>query len=142
LYIRPVVRQLVEAFNIPLVDVCATAVRYAPSHEIPLGFIKYTFEGSITALFRRHSQLIRAAFSGALTILDVTDFLDGRTITTYGYLAFGTDEVYLENRGCHCEDLLRHVPQLFAYTTFPHIPADPFLLTFTPVDENTPLVPT
>jgi hypothetical protein len=126
LHIRPCVTQLVEGFGIPPVDVCAHAVRFPPTREVPLGFIKYSFALSIVETFRPHSQLIKAAFSGALTILEVVDFLDGRTITTYGYLAFGLRDTYLEERGYFCDDLLRDAPGLFAYTLCPRVPADPF----------------
>jgi hypothetical protein len=99
-----------------------------PSAKIPLGYIKYSFVESIILTFRRYPTFVREAFIGSLLILEVVDFLDGRTITTYSTLAFGLDpdSIFVENQGYHAEDTIRALPFLLNYMFTPRIPADPF----------------
>jgi hypothetical protein len=101
-------------------------VRFPPSPAIPLGFIKYTFATAIKALFRETPNIIWELFVRSLIILDIHDFLDGRQVTTYSYLAFSQEgDNYCIDQGYHCEDMIRAAPFLLAHTLTPRIPADP-----------------
>ena len=74
-----------------------------------------------------HSNQVKDAFAGALVLLETLDFLDGRKITTYGFLEFDKNFVYVRSQGYHCEDAIRSFPTLLAYCFTPHIPVDPFV---------------
>ena len=75
-------------------------------------------------------MLARRAYEGTFVVLDIHDFLDGRVVTTYGYLAFGDrngegNSIFVIEQNYHFQDGLRENPQLSAYTFCPRIPADP-----------------
>jgi hypothetical protein len=77
--------------------------------------------------FAKYAPYIRDAFTNSLAVLEVVDLLDGRYITTYGYLRFEDTHVFLSDQTYYCEDVIRLYPHLLAYTFSPRIPADPFL---------------
>ena len=110
-----------------LITTCAKAVRYPPSEALPLGCVKYSFADGIKEVFTPHSNLIKGIFDGALVLLETLDFLDGRQVTTYGFLEFDENFVYVHSQGYHCEDAIRSFPTLFAYCLTPRIPVDPFV---------------
>jgi hypothetical protein len=139
--ITPANQLLAAAFNIPNLTVCCKAIRYLPSIDIPHGYIKYSFSSSLAAAFTNHSQLIKNAFTGAITLLEVYDFLDGRIITAYGYLEFGEEGTFVTDLGYHCEDIIRTHPFLLSYCFTPRIPADP-LAHISVLEDDCPLVAT
>ena len=126
LNIVPHNQQLAATFHIPALAICSKATRFLPSADIPLGYIKYSFAHNLARVFAAHSLLIRNAFTGSLCVLETVDFLDGRNITTYGYLDFSEHHTFVVDQGYHCEDAVRVLPHLLAYTFVPRIPADPF----------------
>jgi hypothetical protein len=95
--------------------------------ELPLGYIKYSFHDRLREVFSPYSLLVKSAFSGAAVILKTVDFLDGRRVTTYGYLDFDEAFVYLKGQGYHCEDDIRTYPLLLFYCLTHRIPADPWV---------------
>jgi hypothetical protein len=56
----------------------------------------------------------------------VQDFLDGQLVTTYGYLSFVEDQIFVVGQGYHFEDIVRGNSHLLAHTLSPRIPTDPF----------------
>ena len=114
-------------FTIPPVFACSKAIRYPPTLELPLGYIKYSFRDGLREVFSPHSLLVKSAFSGAPAILETVDFLDGRRVTMYGYLDFDEAFVYLKGQGYHCEDDVRTYPLLLSYCLTPRLPADPWV---------------
>jgi hypothetical protein len=92
-----------------------------------LGYVKYSFRDGLREVFSPHSLLVKSAFSGAPAILETVDFLDGRRVTTYGYLDFDEAFVYLKGQGYHCEDDVRTYPLLLSYCLTPRLPADPWV---------------
>jgi len=61
-----------------------------------------------------------------LVILEVQDFLDGRVVTTYGYLAFRREDTFVVQQAYHFEDVAWTHPSLLSYCFYPRILADPF----------------
>ena len=64
-------------------------------------------------------------------MLEIHNFLDGRLVSMYWYLHFSTvpdedSQVFAIDQTYYFEDRLCTHPQLFEYTLFPCIPADPF----------------
>ena len=127
LHIQPVNEFLAHQLRISHITACVKAVRYLPSGDLPLGCIKYSFADGIKEVFAPHSNQVKDAFAGALVLLETLDFLDGRKITTYGFLEFDENFVYVRSQGYHCEDAIRSFPTLFAYCFTPRIPVDPFV---------------
>ena len=122
---------------------CSQAIVDLPSPDLPLGSIRYTFASGIRRAFDQIPLLARRAYEGTFVVLDIHDFLDGRVVTTYGYLAFGDrngegDSVFVTEQSYHFQDGLRENPQLSAYTFCPRIPADPHNYLHTYYD-NLPL---
>jgi hypothetical protein len=116
---------------------CSQAIIDLPSRDLPLGSIRYTFVNGIKHVFEQLPVLARRAYEGTFVVLDIHDFLDGRIVTTYGYLAFGDqngegDSVFVTDQSYHHVDGLRENPGLSAYTFSPRLPADPhaFLHTY------------
>ena len=72
--------------------------------------------------------------------LQIHDFLDGRVVTQYGYLSFGTnpDEVYFDHTGQTFFDIFSVAPVLARYTLSPRLPFDPLLAIAT----QPPVIPT
>ena len=109
---------------------CSQAIIDLPSEDTPLGTIRYTFANGIRNAFAGLPVLARRAYEGTFVVLDIHDFLDGRVITTYGYLAFGDrlgegDSVFVTDQSYHFKDGVREEPRLTAFTFYPRIPADP-----------------
>ena len=109
---------------------CSQAIIDLPSEDTPLGTIRYTFANGIRNAFLGLPVLARRAYEGTFVVLDIHDFLDGRVITTFGYLAFGDnrgegDSVFVTDQSYHFKDGLREEPRLAAFTFYPRIPADP-----------------
>ena len=125
--ITPVIPNITAQFTIPPVYVCSKAVKFPPTLELPLGYIKYSFRDGLREVFSPFSLLVKSAFSGAAVILETVDFLDGRRVTTYGYLDFDEAFVYLKGQGYHCEDDARTYPLLLSYCLTPRLPADPWV---------------
>ncbi len=63
---------------------------------------------------------------GMLVILEVQDFLDGRVVTTYGYLAFRREDTFVVQQAYHFKDAAWTHPSLLHYCLYPCVPADPF----------------
>jgi hypothetical protein len=124
--IHPYSQPLTHACFIPPIAVCSKAARTPSNRDFPLGLIAYNFSASIVDTFARYPPTVQAAFENCLVILEVVDLLDGRHITTYGYLKFEGSKIYVKDQTYHCEDFIRTFPQLLAYTFTPRIPADPF----------------
>ena len=124
--IKPEIPDISAQFTIPPVYACGKAVRFPPTLELPLGYIKYSFRDGLKDVFSPFSLLVKSAFSGVPAILETLDFLDGRRITVYGYLDFDEAFVYLKGIGYHCEDDVRVYPLLLSYCLTPRIPSDPF----------------
>ena len=63
-------------------------------------------------------NLVRNTYEGVLVIVEIHDFLDGHTVTTYGYLhfnhRFGVDQAFIVNQGYHFEDAVRTSPHLYS----------------------------
>ena len=115
---------------------CSQAIIDLPSEDTPLGTIRYTFANGIKNAFEGLPVLARRAYEGTFVVLDIHDFLDGRVITTYGYLAFGDrlgegDSVFVTDQSYHFKDGVREEPRLTAFTFYPRIPADPHSYTHT-----------
>jgi hypothetical protein len=141
LNIPPVDNTITAAFHVPRLSVCCKALRVLPSDNTPHGYIRYSFTSSIVQTLGRIPEYLRGAFIGALVILEVVDFLDGRQVTTYGYLSFTAGGIFIEDQGLHCEDAIRACPHLLAYTFTPRIPTNPLdFVHFYPSD--LPLVAT
>jgi len=109
----------------PLVA-CSQAVLDQPSADLPLGCIKYNFRGGLRSAFQPLNLLIKEAYVGMLVILEVQDFLDGRVVTMYGYLAFRREDTFVVQQAYHFKDAARMHPSLLSYCFYPRIPADPF----------------
>ena len=109
---------------------CSQAIRDQSGPDLPLGSIKYNFRRGIGAAFSNLPGLVRATYEGVVVIVEIHDFLDGRVVTTYGYLhfnrRFGVDQTFIVNQGYHFEDAVRTSPHLYSYCFTPRIPADPF----------------
>jgi hypothetical protein len=109
---------------------CSKAILDQPSADLPLGSIKYNFRDGIREAFAPLNNLIRAAYEYALVVVEIQDFLDGRWVTTYGYLRFhnrhGVDQIFTVQQTYHFEDSVRTSPHLLNYCFTPRIPADPF----------------
>ncbi|KAF8461968.1 hypothetical protein DFH94DRAFT_686968 [Russula ochroleuca] len=126
IHIKPTVPELAQQLIENTPTACGRAICYAPSPAIPLGFVRYTFTFAIKNLFREAPNEIRELFIGFLVILNIHDFLDGRQVTTYSYLAFSAEGgIYCIDQGYHCEDVVRVAPFLLSHTLTPCIPADP-----------------
>ena len=125
--IKPVIPDITSQYTIPPLFACSKAIRYPPTLELPLGYVKYSFRDGLREVFSPHSLLVKSAFSGAPAILETVDFLDGRRVTTYGYLDFDEAFVYLKGQGYHCEDDVRTYPLLLSYCLTPRLPADPWV---------------
>jgi len=132
--IAPTSEVFAAAYRTPSLSVCSRVLHYLPSAAAPLGILRYSFESSIVQTFLRLPLYLREAFTGALVILDVTDFLDGRLVTSYGYLAFEGNSVFAKDQGIHCEDVVRAAPQLLAHTLTPRLPANPLDFIFLYLD--------
>ena len=109
---------------------CAKAILELPSIDLPLGTIRYNFREGIRRAFAPHANHIRQGYEGALVVVEIHDFLDGRLVTTYGYLhfvhRFGEDQVFVTQQTYNFEDIVRSKPRLLNYCLAPRIPADPF----------------
>ena len=128
--INPVNRQEGLIIGNQSLYACSQAIVDLPSPDLPLGSIWYTFANGIKSAFNQIPVLARRAYEGTFVVLDIHDFLDGRVVTTYGYLAFGDrngegNSVFITEQSYHFQDGLRENPQLSAYTFCPRIPADP-----------------
>jgi hypothetical protein len=124
--IKPSSQPLTAACFIPALAVCSKAIRTPGCNDFPLGYVKYSFATSLVETFAKYTDIVRSAFSNSLVVLEVVDLLDGRSITTYGYLRFQGTQVFVNDQCYHCEDTIRNYPHLLAYTFTPRIPADPF----------------
>ena len=125
---------LAHLFEIPPVPICCKAGRIPANDDFPLDYLWYNFAPSIIKTFSNLPAPVRAAFNNVLVILENFDLLDGRQITTYGYLKFEGNRAYVQNQTYHCEDFIRAYPHLLAYCFSPRIPPDPF--TYLPVQAD------
>ena len=91
-----------------------------------VGWIKYNFRQGIQNVFAPFPLWYREAYTHLLVILEVQDFLDRQVVTTYGYLSFMGDNIFVTSQGYHFKDVVRSNPHLLQYTFAPHILADPF----------------
>jgi hypothetical protein len=125
-------------FRIPTLVLCARAGLAPPTHDVPLGYIHYSFRASVRDLFSAFPTHVQLCFLGALIVSEIHDFLDGRAIYTYGHLRFHSGRVYIVNQAYYFDDSIRANPNLLRYTLSPRLPIDPF--TFTrPFRDETPL---
>ena len=112
--------QLAKYLWIPHFVVCCKAICIRPNTDLPLGLIKYSFVTSLATIFNPYDDATKAAFIGTLVILESLNFLDGRLLTTYGYLNFGTHgSVFIQDQGYHCEDNIQVYPHLLNYCLTP-----------------------
>ena len=76
-------------------------VRDQSSPDLPLGGVKYNFREGIKEAVTGLPNLVKATYKGLLVIVEIQDFLDGCTVTTYGYLhfnhRFGVDQTFIVN---------------------------------------------
>ena len=105
---------------------CSKAILDLPSEDIPLGSIRYDFREGIRTAFSPLNELVRGAYTNTLVVLDIHDFLDGRVVTTYGYLSFLNGQVFALYQGYHFDDEVRSRPHLLSYCLAPRLPLDPF----------------
>jgi hypothetical protein len=112
------------------ITACSKAIHVPPCGDLPLGAIKYSFRKGIRDSFAPIPPLIKHAYQGSIIILEIQDFLDGRTVTTYGYLHFQTrfrvEQAYTTHQTFQFDDWIRRAPFLLNYCFSPRIPADPF----------------
>ena len=130
LTIYPRQHRLAIAAGIQPLYACSQAVRDQSSPDLPLGSIKYNFRRGIAEAVTGLPNLVRNTYEGVLVIVEIHNFLDRRTVTTYGYLhfnrRFGVDQAFIVNQGYHFEDAVRTSPHLYSYCFSPKIPEDPF----------------
>jgi hypothetical protein len=105
---------------------CSQAVLDLPSGDLPLGWIKYNFCQGIKHAFTPLPLWYRQAYTHTIVVLKVQDFLDGQLVTTYGYLSFVEEQIFIVGQGYHFEDIVSGNPHLLAHTLSPCIPTDPF----------------
>jgi hypothetical protein len=105
---------------------CSQAVLNLPSGDLPLGWIKYNFCQGIKRVFNHLPLWYRQAYTHAIVVLKVQDFLDGQLVTTYSYLLFEEDRIFIVGQGYHFKDIVRSNSHLLAHTLSPRIPTDPF----------------
>ncbi len=110
----------------PKIKACAQAIRVDPSPDIPLGYIRFSFARGIREAFTPIPPFCREAYRGHLVLLDHFDFLDGRSISTYGSLQFEGRHIFVRPQYYHFEDILRHWPRLGLFILTPRAPVDPF----------------
>jgi len=123
--IHPYSQPLTHLCFIPPAPVCSKAARTPANRDFPLGHITYNFSRSILDTLGTYTPEVQAAFTNSLAVLEVVDLLDGRHITTYGYLKFEGTRILAVDQAYYCQDFIRTFPQLLAYTFTPRIPADP-----------------
>ena len=128
IHIKPEDATLAAAYNLQPVTICSHLVRFESSPGIPHRYIKYDFKRGIEEMFRHLGPGERSGYKGALVVLAIYDFLDGRCITVYSFLILDITSTYIKWQSYHCEDLLRTHPRLFAYMLTPRLPLDPFSL--------------
>jgi hypothetical protein len=136
--IFPPLRALAIDLGIPPIYACSKAIFDPPSPDLPLGTIKYDFRKGIRKAFAPLNELIRQAYTNTLVALEVQDFLDGRVVTTYGYLAFQNNQVFGLYQAYHFDDTARANPLLLSYGLTPRYPLDPFEFIST-FEDNEPL---
>ena len=128
IHIIPKNTQLANYLRIPNFIACCKAICILPNADLPLGLIKYSFATSLANIFEPYNDATKAAFISTLVIFESLDFFDGRLLTTYGYLNFGTRKsIFLQDPGFHCEDNIQVYPHLLNYCLTPHLPVDPFI---------------
>jgi hypothetical protein len=126
--VKPQDATLATAYNLQPLTICSRLVQFESCLGIPHGYIKYDFARGIEETFRHLGPGERSGYEGALIVLAIYDFLDGRHVTVYGFLILEITSTYVKWQSYHCEDLLRTYPGLFTYTLTPRLPLDPFSL--------------
>jgi hypothetical protein len=99
--------------GIPPLYTCSKAIFDSPSPDLPLGTIKYDFRKGIREAFAPLNELIRQAYTNTLVVLEVQDFLDGRVVTTFGYLAFQGTSVFGLYQAQYFDNAARTAPPSF-----------------------------
>ncbi|KAI0269006.1 hypothetical protein BGY98DRAFT_1101316 [Russula aff. rugulosa BPL654] len=125
-------------FRIPTLILCTRAGLSPPTHDVPLGYIHYSFRASVRDLFSSFPTHVQLCFLGALIVSEIHDFLDGRVIFTYGHLRFDSGRIYIVNQAYYFDDSIRTNPNLLRFTLSPRLPIDPFTFTC-PFRDETPL---
>ncbi len=110
----------------PIIKACAQAVQVEPSPDIPLGYIWFSFQRGIREAFTPIPPYCREAYRGHLVLLDHFNFLDRRSISTYGSLQFEGWHIFVRRQYYHFEDILCHWPRLGLFILTPRTPFDPF----------------
>jgi len=122
----------------PTLVACAKAICTQPTPDIPLGYIRFTYQQGIKEMFARIPPLCWEPYRHHVVFLDHFDFLNGRTISVFGYLDFEGRHIFVRRQTYHFEDLLRHWPSLTSFILAPRLPFNP--LGITPViPDNHPL---
>jgi hypothetical protein len=111
--IFPPHRALAIDLGIPPLYACSKVIFDSPSPDLPLGTIKYNFRRGIREVFAPLNELIRQAYTNTLVVLEVQDFLDGRVVTTFGYLAFQGTSVFRLYQAQYFDDTARTAPFFF-----------------------------
>ncbi len=110
----------------PIIKACAQAVHIKPSPDIPLGYIRFSFQRGIREAFTPIPPYCRKAYRGHLVLLDHFDFLDRQMISTYGSLQFEGRHIFVRRQYYHFEDILCYWPHLSTSIFTPRMPFDPF----------------
>ena len=76
--VKPEDNTLATTYNLQPVIICSRLVRYEPGAGLPHGLIKYDFQRGIKETFQRFGPGERSGYKGALVVLAIYDFLDGR----------------------------------------------------------------
>ena len=63
-------------FCIPTLILCACTGLSPPTHDVPLGYIHYSFRASVQDLFLSFPTHVQLCFLGTLIISEIHDFLD------------------------------------------------------------------
>ncbi len=110
----------------PIIKACTQAVHIEPSPDIPLGYIRFSYQRGIREAFTPIPPYCCEAYRGHLVLLDHFDFLDRRSISTYGSLQFEGRHIFVCRQYYHFEDILCHWPCLGLFILTPRTPVDPF----------------
>jgi hypothetical protein len=103
-----------------------------------LGTIKYDFRKGIREAFAPLNELIRQVYTNTLVVLEVQGCLDGRVVTTFGYLAFQGASIFGLYQAQYFDNTAWTAPLLLSYCLTPRLPLDPFEFIST-FEDNEPL---
>jgi len=124
--VSPRDQELTRIYRLGPIIFCSNLSVHPANATFPHGRLTYSFRESILRKLSSLPPVFRPAYAGSLVILSVFDFLDGRLLYTYGYIAFDDlDTPFVDHLTTHTEDLLRNKPDLLHFALSPRIPVDP-----------------